>query len=60
VSRAGASRATLTLTGRNLHTWTSYPGLDPESRSLINNQTVLDQAVTPSLAQFISSLSLTF
>ena len=27
---AGTSRARLTLTGRNLFTWTSYSGLDPE------------------------------
>jgi hypothetical protein len=30
VSRAGASTATLTVAGRNLATWTDYPGIDPE------------------------------
>lgn len=30
VSRFGFSGATLTLAGRNLHTWTKYTGLDPE------------------------------
>lgn len=30
VSRFGVSGATLTLAGRNLHTWTKYTGLDPE------------------------------
>ena len=30
VSRFGFSGATLTLAGRNLHTWTNYTGLDPE------------------------------
>lgn len=57
---AGASRATLTLAGRNLHTWTKYPGLDPERRSQIANIGTFDQAVTPALAQFITTLSLTF
>ena len=30
VSRLGFNGATLTLAGRNLHTWTNYSGLDPE------------------------------
>ena len=30
VSRYGFTGATLTLAGRNLHTWTNYTGLDPE------------------------------
>ncbi|HEY7235207.1 MAG TPA: SusC/RagA family TonB-linked outer membrane protein [Gemmatimonadaceae bacterium] len=30
VSRWGFNGATLTLAGRNLHTWTNYTGLDPE------------------------------
>ena len=30
VSRFGVNGATLTLAGRNLHTWTKYTGLDPE------------------------------
>jgi len=30
VSRYGFTGATLTFAGRNLHTWTSYKGLDPE------------------------------
>ena len=30
----GARRATITVSGRNLHTWTNYSGLDPESQSV--------------------------
>ncbi len=56
----GASGATLVLVGRNLHTWTPYTGLDPESRSQIQNQAAFDQAVTPTLAQFLVSVSLRF
>ena len=57
-------RASFTVAGRNLNRWTSYPGLDPESRSLGtgNNpyQNAFDQGVTPTLAQFIATLNLTF
>jgi len=61
---ARATRASFTVAGRNLNRWTSYPGLDPESRSLGtgNNpyQNAFDQGVTPTLAQFIATLNLTF
>ncbi|MDQ3995397.1 MAG: SusC/RagA family TonB-linked outer membrane protein [Gemmatimonadota bacterium] len=57
---ARASRATIVVAGRNLHTWTKYPGLDPESRSQIQNVTAFDQAITPSLAQFITTFNFTF
>ena len=59
--RLNASSASLTLAGRNLHTWTSYPGLDPENRSSVGTQNIaFDQAVTPSLAQFVTTLTVTF
>ena len=62
--KAGATRASITVAGRNLHRWTSYTGLDPESRALqnVNNafQAAFDQGVTPTLAQFIATLNLTF
>ncbi len=59
----GASRATITVSGRNLHTWTDYGGLDPESKSAQGAGGELDffdQAVTPSLAQLVTTFSLTF
>jgi hypothetical protein len=31
--RFGLSNLSLTLSGRNLHTWTNYTGLDPELNS---------------------------
>ncbi|MGH7575423.1 MAG: TonB-dependent receptor domain-containing protein, partial [Longimicrobiales bacterium] len=58
--RIGADRASITLTGRNLHTWTDYPGLDPESRSVTGSQIAFDQARIPTLAQFITTINLTF
>jgi hypothetical protein len=59
----GAQRATITVSGRNLHTWTGYGGLDPERQSPQGNSAPLDffdQAVTPTLTQFITTFSLSF
>ncbi|MGH7527139.1 MAG: TonB-dependent receptor domain-containing protein, partial [Gemmatimonadales bacterium] len=59
----GASRATVTVSGRNLHTWTGYGGLDPERRSTQGQGGELiyfDQTVTPTLAQFVTTVSLNF
>jgi TonB-dependent starch-binding outer membrane protein SusC len=56
-----AKSATVVVVGRNLHTWTKYAGLDPESRSgTIGSQSAFDQAVTPTLAQLLVSVSLGF
>ena len=52
----------LRVAGRNLHTWTSYRGLDPEV-NLFSAQTVargVDFATIPLPRTFTASLSLTF
>jgi len=61
--RFGAGRTHFTLSGRNLHTWTNYSGLDPESRahmspslSIVSN----DQGVLPVMPEIVGSLRLTF
>jgi len=61
----GAQRGSLTLAGRNLHTWTSWPGLDPESLRLDGIDLPLfdlyfSQAQIPQLAEFRVTLNLTF
>jgi TonB-linked SusC/RagA family outer membrane protein len=60
----GARRAAITVSGRNLHTWTKYRGLDPESQSAQSvpgsELDFFDQAVTPTLAQFVTTISLHF
>ena len=56
----GASRATLTLTGRNLMTWTNYTGLDPEASFVEFGYTLLEQDNTPQLNQFTATLNLSF
>jgi hypothetical protein len=67
---ARATRASFTVAARNMHRWTDYTGLDPESRSLASTssltpqanpfQNTFSQAVTPTPAQFIATLNLTF
>jgi outer membrane receptor protein involved in Fe transport len=52
------ARTSLTLAGRNLHTWTKYRGADPEVN--VNNAattaTVQDQALTPPLQSFVATV----
>jgi hypothetical protein len=60
--RIGASTASFTLAGRNLHTWSNYSGLDPESVIRRSNSpaAMWDQALTPQLAQLITTINVTF
>ncbi len=53
--RTGITSARLGVAGRNLHTWTKYRGIDPESRL-----GVTDQAITPPLQRLLVSVNLTF
>jgi len=55
VGRLGMSGARFSLAGRNLHTWTDYNGLDPESRA-----GPTDQAIIPPLRRLTATLNLTF
>jgi len=52
----GANRATVSLAGRNLATWTRYPGLEPEAMFLGGtrggNFSAWEQADLPQLAQW--------
>jgi TonB-linked SusC/RagA family outer membrane protein len=56
LARAGASRTTFVLAGRNLATWTDYTGLDPETRLAAAQ----DQGLIPNLRQLVASLHLAF
>jgi outer membrane receptor protein involved in Fe transport len=60
LQRTGASAATLTLSGRNLHTWTKWTGVDPESFFTTEQFARLEQAQVPPLRQVLVSLNLTF
>jgi hypothetical protein len=56
------SRMSLTLAGRELHTWTKYSGVDPEANQNAAATTALqqEQAVTPPLTRFIATLNVTW
>ncbi|MEW5929721.1 MAG: SusC/RagA family TonB-linked outer membrane protein [Gemmatimonadota bacterium] len=62
--RLGASRASVTVAGRNLWTWTDYEGLEPESSFLGGTRGTgsaqWEQNVTPQLQQFVTTLNFTF
>lgn len=63
--RFGASRASVTVAGRNLYTWTKYPGLEPEA-SFLGGSTrgsgsaQWEQNVTPQLQQFVTTVNVSF
>jgi len=59
---AGATRASITLAGQNLHTWTKYRGIDPESvvPSATFGTGAIEQAVTPPLTRFVATLNFTW
>jgi TonB-linked SusC/RagA family outer membrane protein len=61
VRAIGASRAMVSLAGRNLHTWTGYPGLEPEAMFLGGsrggNFSAWEQADLPQLAQWIVTVN---
>jgi outer membrane receptor protein involved in Fe transport len=60
-SRAGASQAGFTLSARNLHTWTPYTGLDPESQFVgPGTPTQTDQAHMPQLMSVVLTVRLSY
>jgi len=56
----GGQAATLTFAARNLHTWTSWTGLDPEAYFVTQLFTRLEQDNTPQLASVQATLNITF
>ncbi len=62
----GANSMAITISARNLHTWTRYTGLDPEETLAASNGTgsnsgnALDQSEFPQLAQFIVTFRLSY
>jgi TonB-linked SusC/RagA family outer membrane protein len=57
-----ASGATISLAGRNLHTWTKYDGLDPEASFQGGSRGFgqWEQDVTPQLMQFVTTIHLSY
>ncbi len=60
----GAHRASLSLAARNLHTWTSFKGLDPENVNLFPSSsvfgTIFEQNEVPQLRVFMFRLNLSY
>ncbi|HEX8830805.1 MAG TPA: TonB-dependent receptor, partial [Longimicrobium sp.] len=62
--RTGTHRASVSVAGRNLHTWTDYPGLEPEAMFLGGsrggNFGAFEQTTLPQLRSWIVSMNLSF
>ncbi len=61
--RIGASRASVTVAGRNLQTWSDWTGLDPEARFLSGGRGgfgPLEQNHMPQLASFLTTVNISF
>ena len=59
-SRVGASQAGFTVSARNLHTWTPYTGLDPESQFVAGTPLNVDQAHLPQLTAVVLTVRLSY
>jgi hypothetical protein len=56
----GARAASVSLAGRNLHTWTNYTGLDPEATFLSGTPGFLEQSTLPQLMQWMAVINVNF
>jgi hypothetical protein len=60
-SKLHATSLSVTVSGRNLHTWTSYRGLDPElNEAGQNNFTTADFLTQPPVRYWLARANLTF
>jgi hypothetical protein len=60
LDRRWRDRRSITLSGRNLYTWSKWTSLDPEPIWVTNQFDKSQQTFTPQLAQFVTSIRLTF
>lgn len=61
--RFGATRASVNLAARNLHTWSPWTGMDPEARFLSGSRGgfgPLEQNHLPQLTSFVTTINLSF
>jgi len=56
----GANAGVLTVSGRNLYTWTKWTGVDPEAFFVVEQFARTEQAQVPPLRQMLVSINLTF
>ena len=57
-AKARAKNAGFTVSARNLHTWSPYTGLDPESEFVSGTPVNVDQAHMPQLASVVFTIRL--
>ena len=61
---ARAGNASISVAGRNLHTWTNFGGLEPEAFFLGGtrggNHAIWEQTTLPQLTQWVVSVNLGF
>jgi hypothetical protein len=58
----GFSSASITVAGRDLHTWTSFTGLDPEGNlnNVATSALLGNQGLVPPLSRLLATVNLTF
>ena len=58
----GVSAASITIAGRDLHTWTSFTGLDPEGNinNVATSSFVGNQGLLPPLTRLLATVNLSF
>jgi len=59
-SRVGANAGALTVSARNLQTWTKWTGVDPEAFFVVEQFARTEQAQVPPLRQILVSMNFTF
>jgi TonB-linked SusC/RagA family outer membrane protein len=59
-SKINAHGLVMTASGRNLHTWSPYTGLDPESQFISGTSNFVDQAEYPQLASFVFTVRVNY
>ena len=59
-ARAGAKNGGFTVSARNLHTWTPYTGLDPESEFVSGSPVNVDKAHLPQLTALVLTIRLSY
>ena len=58
----GFSAASITLAGRDLHTWTNFIGLDPEgnTNNVATSSSIGNQGLIPPLSRLLATVNLSF
>ena len=58
----GFSAASITIAGRELHTWTDFTGLDPEGNqnNVATSSAIGNQGLIPPLSRFLATVNLSF